>query len=382
MTFSPLKVGILGGGQLAQMLALAARQIGIVPFVFVRNKLECAAQVTSHVFIDDGTADTFRDFLREVDLVTIENEFINLDQIQNVLNEMGKPIYPSIENLKLVQSKLDQKRFLTKNKIPTLPFESVSSSLLMENAWSKFKGHLVIKKARFGYDGRGTFIFRGPKDKPRFDKLRDELFSGPNESLLYAEAMADFQKELAVMVTRSTSGEIRTYSTIETFQEKGMCSWALAPAEIKKSQALKAQKVACNIMTKLKAVGTFGVEFFLLKSGDVVVNEIAPRVHNSGHLTMNATSSGQFEQHLRAISGMPLGSTKLRSKGVAMVNIIGGVEKTSSTPVVCAGEDSWLHWYGKSGPTLGRKLGHINSNSVSPKMALKKALVLRKKILI
>jgi phosphoribosylaminoimidazole carboxylase PurK protein len=381
----PIQVGILGGGQLAQMLCLAAHGMGIRPFVLGHKTSDCASHVTKDFFIDNGSDDEVRKFFNLVDVVTIENEFIDLKRFERILGqEFADKLLPGVDTLKLVQSKLDQKNFLKKNKISTLEFTEIHKLSDIDEAYETFKGNIVFKKARLGYDGRGTYIFSGHKDQSRFSEFKLNLPANI-ENFGYAEKLAPFQKEIALITTRSTKGETKTYPIVETYQDGGMCQWAMSPPKIKKSAFKIAQSMAEKIMLNLGAVGTFGIEMFVMKTGDIVINEIAPRVHNSGHLTMNGALTSQFEQHLRAIVGWPLGEAVL-VQPTAMVNIIGKKDTqtygASQIRVATVEKNTWIHWYGKSGDALGRKLGHINSVASTAESALKVAQRQRQKILI
>jgi 5-(carboxyamino)imidazole ribonucleotide synthase len=370
--FLPFKVGILGGGQLARMLALAAHNFGLKPYVFVKSMEECAVEVATEAFIDDQTVETLAKFYEKVDVLVIENEFVDLALLQAVLGT--KPLYPDLNCLQMVQNKLEQKANLKKFKIPTLDYIPVRSSEDMALVEKKFGNAFVLKKAQFGYDGRGTFIFDGKKtfDHEHF-KSEYGGFSG------YAEPFVKFKNEIAVVVARSVSGEVVCYPVIETNQEGGMCRWTMVPAGIPKNIAKKAQNIAIQVIKKFEGVGVFGVEMFWLKTGEVVVNEIAPRVHNSGHVTMDACDVSQFEQHWRAILGYPLGGTELMVNGAAMVNIIGAVQKDRARiSYEKVQSRASIHWYGKAGAMLGRKLGHINATGRTAAQALDLAKKSRK----
>jgi 5-(carboxyamino)imidazole ribonucleotide synthase len=379
------RVGIIGGGQLGQMLALAARQIGVHPIILAHRTTDCALQVTNEYFIDDGTDALLEIFFKSVDLITIENEFFDLERYERLLKKFpDKKLFPTIETLKLAQNKLDQKEFLKKNKIPSLDFLPLEDQSQFEIAFDHFEGQVVFKQAELGYDGRGIFIFKGKEERSRLG----QFWNNPERGFFgYAEPLKDFKKELAVVVARSERGDIKSYPTIETVQKRGICHWACAPASLTSRQNKVAQAIAIDVVKKLRGVGVFAIEMFLLKNEKIVVNEIAPRVHNSGHLTQNACLTSQFEQHLRAILGLKLGSVEI-VKPAAMVNIIGTQEMNLEvkTPVHysegAVREGNWIHWYGKTGFTKDRKLGHINAVGKSVKEALSCAQGARKKILI
>jgi phosphoribosylaminoimidazole carboxylase PurK protein len=255
----------------------------------------------------------------------------------------------------------------------------------LKEAGVHFESGFVLKQAKLGYDGKGTFMY-GPKKR-----FSAEEFMGAHPGFYgYAEAYAPFKKELAVVVARTEKGEIKTFPLIETSQKDGKCDWAVSPAAVTPKVARQALKIAEQVIKKFGGVGVFGVEMFLLRGGKVVVNEIAPRVHNSGHLTINGCIQSQFEVHWRAGLGQALSSTDLVSGAAAMVNILGknpgriepGTKVHASNPSATRGTTSWIHWYGKTGETLGRKLGHVNATAKTSRQALATARQVRDKILI
>lgn len=364
----PLDIGILGGGQLARMLALSAYSLGVQPWILGSSKQECAADVVGNHFVIGNSKKDINKFSQGVKALGIENEFVELEKLKGVSN-----LFPSVKSLAHVQNKLSQKHFLEKYSIPTLDYADFNQFHDVEAFIRRQKGNFVIKKATLGYDGRGTFISRAKK-RLRIDSF-DRHFKG------YVESLADFKKELAVVAVRSQKGEFRAYPLIETFQSEGMCQWAVAPARVPKSIQKKAVSICRRIMEKLDAVGVFAVEMFWLKDGRLVVNEIAPRVHNSGHLTLNGFQCSQFENHVRALMGLPLGSTRMTAPSVAMVNIIGDRKKMSPRLTKAeVSENCWIHWYSKEGNAFKRKLGHVNAVANTPAQALKSARRLRSMI--
>jgi 5-(carboxyamino)imidazole ribonucleotide synthase len=379
-----MRIGILGGGQLALMLSQASFSLGLNPKILAQKESDPALKVTRDFVLNTDSPQTMKDFFESVDRVTIENEFVDLSAFEN-LGELTKKLFPSVDVLRLVQSKRDQKIFLAKNKFPTLDFSLIDSISDLERAYLKFGGRLVVKQSRLGYDGRGTFIFRGKKDSDAFLKFKESLQSTALKDYGYAEPLADFKQELAVVSARNHKNQIVSYPVIQTFQDEGICQWAMAPSYLSNKSEQMALHVARRLMSKLKAIGVFAVEMFQLKDGRVVINEIAPRVHNSGHLTLTGASTSQFEQHLRAGFGLPLGDGKL-FKPSAMVNIIGKkkiiLDHDSQIPLDANAIPigTGIYWYGKVGDSLKRKLGHINATAKTPKEALKKAMMVRKKI--
>ena len=361
----PVRLGILGGGQLAKMLALSCYRLGVEPYLFSTNQSDCALEVSRHWSRDDGSDDGLAKFASSVDLLIIENEFLDLGRIDRVIPP-GK-IVPSLECLNLVQNKLDQKMNLKKFKIPTLDFQVVKSLDEFNRAVKKFEGCLVLKKSRLGYDGHGTYIFQ---DRKAVESRADEIFALFKAGFDgYAEELAHFKKEIAVVIARDQSKNLASYPVIQTFQKDGRCDWAAVPAGLPTEARNQAVRIAEKVITCFMGQGIFGIEMFWLKNGKIVVNEIAPRVHNSGHLTMNGFLVSQFEQHVRAALSFPLISTLPTSKTSLMVNIIGGLRDSKRNADLEASEvgeeagnfSSWVYWYGKRGGILtNRKLGHIN----------------------
>ena len=388
---APLTVGILGAGQLARMMSMAASKVGAKCFVLADKESDCAIPVADGHLFNDKKPGTLLRFCENLDVLTIENEFIDLDWVKKEIGFL--PFYPSLHCLGLVQDKLEQKHNLSRCKLACLDYLPVNSLADLKKAQSKFSDGLVLKTARFGYDGKGTFIFPSSAE---FDPSRfwNDYLSRTQKNVIqkeftlefsgYVEPLAVYKKELAVVVARSTTGQTLCYPVIETFQAGGICRWAMAPAQIKPEVISAAQELAVNVIEGFGGVGVFGIEMFLLADDRVVINEIAPRVHNSGHLTMDGCEVGQFEMHLRAVAGMPLLGENLRWPGMAMVNIIGpresaALEFSPEKREIVPPEGLWIHWYGKTGGALGRKLGHINACGNSPDEALKKATAFHQK---
>jgi len=388
---APLRVGILGGGQLALMLVEAAKRIGLRPYVFAASKTDCAVKVCDDISFDDGSLETLTKFCESVDVVTIENEFIDL----NLLSEATESaqLFPQLSCLRLAQNKLDQKINLSQRNLSTLKFVPVKTKSDLLRAIEKFGDQLVLKRARLGYDGKGTFIFnKNRKLDPEafWHEQRNNSIGSDFEG--YAEPLADFEKELAVIVARSIDGQTFTFPVIETNQDGGVCHWAVTPTKLETSVETRVARVAVDIISAFDGIGVFGVEMFLLRDKSIVVNEIAPRVHNSGHLTMDGCNLSQFEIHLRAITGMDIEKPKVICPGIAMVNILGrgnmilrgdeDVPLRAPWKSLIDENKVWIHWYGKAGETKGRKLGHINVAASNAEVALKEALALRENILI
>lgn len=370
----PLKVGIVGGGQLSRMLALAAHSMGLEPFIVASKKTECALQVVDEDHAVMGiTKPNVKKLSKEVAALAIESEFNSLE----VLRAAGSKLKPTIKCLSLIQSKLQQKKTLKKARIPTQAFVEVSTRAELQKAQEIFGNNIVLKQAHMGYDGKGTFIHHSkrPFDPSKFAKQNPEFFG-------YGEELAQFTQEISVVVARSIKGEVKAFPVVDTFQEDGICSWTRVPSKASRTVTQKALSIAKKVITKFGGVGVFGVEMFVLKGGKVVVNELAPRVHNTGHWTMNGCSVSQFEQHWRAVLGWPLAEPQLRYPGFAMANIVGRKKKGRINLKKEPAAGSWVHWYGKTGGTFKRKLGHVNAWSTSGDKALAKAKKGREEISI
>lgn len=375
---SPIKIGIVGGGQLGKMLTIASKKMGFYVVVSDPTPFSPAGQVADKQIIG-GYKDekATYELAKEVDVVTIDAEFVN-DRVLEIIEKSGKPIHPSPKTINIVKDKLKQKLFLQKNKIPTAKFISVVNKQDIERASKKF-GYPVLLKARFdAYDGKGNFVIRNSKQIDRgLEKLKDRK--------LYVEQYVSFEKELAVMVARSTKGEIVIYPVVETIHKNNICDTVIVPAPISDKAKKRAQRLAIKVMKHLKGAGVFGIEMFLVKGNNVFVNEIAPRVHNSGHYSIEACFTSQFEQHIRAITGLPLGSPDLIAKVSVMKNILGskfgdgfpeGIEKALAIQGVS------LHIYGKHEVRPQRKMGHITVIGNTIEECLKKANRARKALII
>lgn len=351
----PLRIGIVGGGQLGKMLTLSAKKMGFYVAVTDPTPLSPAGQIADHQIVADyKDAKAIRKLASMVDVITFEIELAN-DKVLYSLMKKGKTVYPNPKTLGIIRDKLIQKTFLQKNRIPTAAFVPVKTSKDVKASADLFGYPLVLKARTDAYDGRGNELIKSHKDiEAGLRKLTSRT--------LYVEKYVPFIKELAVMVARSPKGEIATYPVVETFHTDNICDTVIAPAHISKKSAKKAQALAKKVMKYLKGAGVFGIEMFLTKKGDVLVNEIAPRVHNSGHYTIEACVTSQFEQHIRAITGLPLGDTSMLVKASVMKNILGtkqgdgypkGVPKALKIPGIS------LHMYGKKETRTARKMGHL-----------------------
>src|SRR3989344_2734017 len=375
----PIRIGIVGGGQLGRMLTQSAKKLGFYVTVIDPTPLSPAGQVADKQIIG-GYKDekTTRLLSKDSDVITIDAEFVN-DKVLEEIERSGKPVHPNPKTISIIKDKLKQKIFLQKNKIPTAKFIPIKNRQEIIRALKKF-GYPLLLKARFdAYDGKGNFVI---KNKKEID-LGLEKLKGRN---LYIEKYVNFTKELAVMVAKDINGKIKVYPTVQTFHKDNICDMVVAPAPVSKKLFINAQSIAKKIVKNLEGAGVFGVELFLTKNDKIIVNEIAPRVHNSGHYTIEASVTSQFEQHIRAITGLPLGDTSLICKAAVMKNILGeikngngfpkGIEKALAIPGVS------LHIYGKKESRIQRKMGHITVIGNNIEECLKKANRARKAIII
>ncbi len=364
--FPVARIGVIGGGQLGRMMVKAAKRLGCTCVVLDPYPGSPAGQVAGHQIIG-GYHDPakLRELAESCDVVTYELENVDTETLRQLEKE-GHPIHPAPRVLAILQDKLTQKAFLRDAGIPTSDFVSMPEADL--EAFAAFGFPLVQKARRGGYDGRGVSIMREVGD-----------FAGhlPVPSLV--EGFVDATHELAVMVARNADGECVAYPTVEMCFRAGenVLDLLLSPARVDETVSQLAEALAVRTIQALEGVGVFGVEMFLTRDGELLVNEIAPRTHNSGHHTIEACVTDQFEQHLRAILDLPLGSTALLTPA-AMINLLGdadangrpvidGMAAALRIPGVC------LHLYGKAEVKPFRKMGHVTVVDSNLETARRKA---------
>lgn len=347
------KVGILGGGQLARMLALKAHEMGLKPYVLSADKQDPAAQVTSFWIKGDihQTSDLVR-FLKQTDIVTFENEFIHTPSLIKAMKKTKTPVCPHPNIIAKLQDRWFQKQLLKKYHIPTSPFLKIDNKRQALQAFKTFKNKMVLKKRLFGYDGRGTFVIQNTHQIP-------------DESGFIAEKFVPFKRELALILAVSKNQTI-SLPLVETFQKNFRCYWVKGPVSHPKIKTLTKK-----LRIFLKKIGYQGIIAFEIfeTSKNLLINEIAPRVHNSGHYSLNALSKDQFSLHLEAILETPLQPPKTLCGGFAMLNLLGKREKSKNWKKI---KEVFLHDYGKKILQTGRKMGHLNSCADSSKKALEK----------
>lgn len=353
---SDFTLGILGGGQLGKMLLTETRKYDITTCV-LDPSTEAPCRIGANVFTQGSLTDydTVYNFGKSVDVLTIEIENVNVEALQQLQSE-GVKVYPSPTTIKTIQNKATQKQFYAAHNIPTAPFKVFCNVENLKEAVVNNEVNIpfVWKAARFGYDGNGVKIVR---------KLTD-LDTLPNEECI-AETLVPFKKELAVIVARNPNGEITTYPVVEMefHPEANQVEYVLCPARIPDEVAHKARTVALQVAEALQVVGLLAVELFQTQDDDILVNEVAPRPHNSGHYSIEAAYTNQFEQHLRAILNLPLGNTDSKTAGV-MVNLVGaegyqGKVIYENIEQIMAMSGVTPHIYGKKETRPFRKMGHV-----------------------
>ncbi|WP_289038915.1 5-(carboxyamino)imidazole ribonucleotide synthase [uncultured Zobellia sp.] len=353
---SPFKLGILGGGQLGKMLLYETRKFDIHTVVMDASE-EAPSKIACNEFIlgDLMDFDAVYNFGKQVDVLTIEIENVNVSALEKLENE-GLKVFPPTKALRIIQNKAKQKLFYVDNDIPTADFQRFAYKSEIED--SVINGGLnfpfIWKAAQFGYDGQGVKVVR---------KIED--LEGLPAGECIAEKMIDFKNELAVIVSRSASGEVKTYPVVEMefHPEANQVEYVICPARISETVANKAQEIALKVSEKIQHVGLLAVELFQTKDDEVIVNEVAPRPHNSGHYSIEASYTNQFEQHIRAILDLPLGDTKSKVAGI-MVNLVGAEGYTGEVVYknmseILGMEGVTPHIYGKKQTRPFRKMGHV-----------------------
>lgn len=351
---SDFKLGILGGGQLGKMMLTETRKFDIQTYV-VDPSAEAPCQFGATKFFQGSLTDyqTVLDLGNQVDVLTIEIENVNLEALETLENQ-GKKVYPSPKTLRLIKNKGKQKQFYKDNNIPTSDFQLFESTSNLKSQISNLTMPFVWKATEGGYDGNGVKVIRKAED------LNDLP-----ETECIAEEMVPFKNELAVIVARSASGEIKTYPVVEMefHPEANQVEYVICPARIDDAVAKKAREIALKVSESFNHVGLLAVEMFQTQSDEILVNEVAPRPHNSGHYSIEASYTSQFEQHIRAILDLPLGNTDSKVAGI-MVNLVG--EEGFSGQVVYENIEKIMaidgvtpHIYGKRETRPFRKMGHV-----------------------
>lgn len=363
---SDLKLGILGGGQLGRMLIQEAINYNLTtltldpdpdaPCKHISNYFECGS-------ITDF--DTVYNFGKKADIITIEIEKVNIEALEQLEKE-GKQVYPQSRVIRLIQDKGVQKQFFKENNIPTAPFQLVNTKEDMRN--SNFSFPYILKQRKDGYDGKGVMKIN------TYAEI-DNAFDAP----CLIEEMVDFEKEIAVIVSRNPNGDVKTFPMVEMEfnAEANLVEFLISPSTYPESIQQNAETIAKNIASSLNITGLLAVEMFITKNGDILVNELAPRPHNSGHHTIEGNYVSQFDQHLRSIFNLPLGDTRAVTNAV-MINLLGekgheGVAKYQGLEKIMAIDGVYVHLYGKKYTKPFRKMGHITIVDQNREKAIEKA---------
>lgn len=358
--FLKQKLGIIGGGQLGKMMILEAKKLGFYVIILDPSKNCPASSITDeHIISDFNDINSIKLLSEKADVITYEFEHINVNALFEI-EASGKKVYPSPKSLKIIQDKFTQKEKLKEAFIPVPEFLKISSYEELVHAAEQFSYPFLLKTCTGGYDGKGNFLVKSA------EQLNEAYaFLGSGKIPLMAEKFIDFLMEVSVLACRGIDGSLEIFPVAKNIHKENILELTLAPAPIEDKIAEKAMNIAGMVLHLFEDVGIFCIEMFISKEHQVYVNEIAPRPHNSGHYTIEACASSQFEQHIRAIAGLPLGSAAL-VRPSAMINILGedgysgpayadGIEKALSV------KGAHIHIYGKEMTSPKRKMGHITA---------------------
>lgn len=373
------RIGVIGGGQLGKMMILEAKKMGFYVIILDPTK-NCPAHsiADEHIIASFDDKKAIAQLAEKTNVLTYEFEHIDADTLEK-LEEKGKCIYPTAKSLKLIQNKFTQKKLLQKHNIPIPAFCNISTQNDLIEAGKIYGFPFMLKTCTGGYDGKGNFCVHNPEEIcEAFETLGNGTFP------LMAEKFYPFVMEISVLACRGINGEIQIYPVAENIHHDSILSETRVPAHISQKTTGKAMDLAKQVMEVFEGVGMFCVEMFVDKYGEVAVNEVAPRPHNSGHYTIEACITSQFEQHIRAVSGLPLGSPKLLRPAV-MRNLLGDEGSMGKMMVEGAEEvlkisGATLHLYGKEESKPKRKMGHITVISDTISDAIDKANLAKQSI--
>ena len=340
-------LGIIGGGQLGRMICFYAHKMGYKTIVFTNQKDSPASFVTNRTIVGNfSDKKILKEFCDAVDFVTFEFENIPLETAEFIEN--NSTLYPSSNVLKITQNRILEKKFLNDNQIKTADYAIINCLDDLKKSLKFFK-KAVLKTAMMGYDGKGQEVLIDGED---CEKIFDSMKGVP----LILERFCKFDSEASVIVARSTLGEIKVYEPLTNIHKKGILDRSIYPSKLSIPQKLKAKKIATEIAKEINLIGLIAVEFFVLNN-QILVNELAPRPHNSGHFSIDGSITSQFEQLIRSISGIALGETRYHSNGY-MINLLG--DDINSISKFQNNSRAKIHLYGKSEIKSGRKMGHVN----------------------
>jgi 5-(carboxyamino)imidazole ribonucleotide synthase len=364
-------IGVLGGGQLGRMLSLSARELGYRVHIYSPETDGPAGQVADLEITGEYEDEPrLREFAQRVQVVTFE--FENVSSRATSIAAAHAPVRPAGQVLHITQHRLREKYWLYGHGFPVTPFRRITSLVELQSAARDLGLPAVLKTAGFGYDGKGQVKIH------RVEDLTAAWAAIGQVEAVY-EAFVQFEKEISVVAARTLTGEFAAFPVFENTHANHILDVTFAPAAIGEKLAREARELAAGILEKLDVVGLLTVEMFVTTDGRVLVNELAPRTHNSGHLTIDACVTSQFEQQLRAICGLPLGATDLRAPA-AMANLLGDVWDNGEPDWSAALRDPLLklHLYGKAEPRKGRKMGHLTATGASIEDAVKRVTTARR----
>jgi 5-(carboxyamino)imidazole ribonucleotide synthase len=366
----PLKIGIIGGGQIGKMIAQEAKRMSLKVVILDPTKNCPASTVCDKLIVADfKNEDKIRELAKYSDVITYEIELANSEALKN-LESKKYPIFPSPHSLYLIQNKYRQKKFLQENKLPVPEFKKITSINDLSFIAEKFEYPLMLKASEDSYDGRGNYLIKCKEDIPI-------AYNSFDNREIFAEKYVDFKTEISIMVARNKKGQIETFPIAENIHKNNVLDTTLVPANISPKIYKDAEIIAKNVVACLNDIGIFGIEMFVSNKDDIFINEIAPRPHNSGHYSIEGCSISQFEQHIRTILNLPLIKPELLRPTV-MKNILGppnfsgnyrirGMSKLLSIP------STKIHLYGKSLTSPGRKLGHITCTGTTLDEVIKRS---------
>ena len=354
---------MLGSGQLGRMFAISARLMGYRVHTFSPETDTPTGQVADlEINASYYDLDAVKQFARGVSVVTFEFENVPAETARAAAEHA--PVRPDGSVLHVTQNRLREKTFLSGHGLPVTPFQPIRSLKDLQLGLEEFGCPAILKTAGFGYDGKGQVKLESK------DQAESAYRSVPNQEMVL-EAFVEFQRELSVVAARGMDGAIVHWGVIENTHANHILDISVAPAELPPAVSKQATEIARTVLEKLNIVGLLCVEFFLTNSGGLLINELAPRPHNSGHLTFDACVTSQFEQQLRAVCGLPLGSTEM-FRPAAMANLLGDLWQTGEPnwAAACALPEIKIHLYGKLAPKPGRKMGHLTAMAETPHKAL------------
>ena len=368
-------VGVLGGGQLGRMFAVAARRLGYRVHTFTPDDDSPTGQVSDlEITASYEDLDALRTFAGGVDVVTFEFENVPIDSI-NIVEEFV-PVRPSAVALHTAQQRAREKMFLADRGVPTAPFAAADTLDELWDAVARIGTPAVIKTAAFGYDGMGQHTVTAPAEVER-------IWTAIGHQEAVVEKFISLQAEISVIAARGVDGAVAEYPPFENRHQRHILDLTTTPAAIPPAAAKQATQITRTVLEELQYVGVLCVEFFLSTDGELLVNELAPRPHNSGHLTIDAAVTSQFEQQVRAVCGLPLGSPEV-PRPAAMANLLGDlwVDGEPNWAAACRFHEVKLHLYGKTAPRPGRKMGHLTATGRTVQEAQDRVIAARDALLI